>query len=294
MLVVPQQEINILDNNISDNPEPIWDSGATYNQDDLVQYNNYVYKSLIDNNTGNNPEESLNWFKVKPINRWACFDGWTDTQLEYSGSDDYAYYEVETKDVDYIAFFDLFASKIVIELFDINSNLIETKSVNTISYFIRDWWEWTYNAPEYKKNVAINLSHLIYGGKLKIYIYKLGDVAKVSNIAYGKSQDIGVSLYGARVSRRNIIEQKRGENGRVYTSLKGQYRRISVPIVCDNTNIDHIVNKLADIASKPTLFIADEREKYIENLIVYGIYKDFDIPISVSKSKYEIIIEGVG
>jgi len=295
MLVVPQQEINILDNNIPDNSEPVWESSTTYNKDDLVQYGNYVYKSLIDSNSGNQPDISpLAWYKVYPINRWALFDGWTDTQTIYKGDDDCIYYEVKTSDVDYIAFFNLYGSKVKIELLDSNDNLFYEEEKSLITYNISDWYEWTYNPPIYRRNIAFNLP-MLYDGKLKFYIYKRSDgIAKVGNCAYGRSQNIGVSLYGARVSRRNIIKQSRDEYGRLYTSLQGQYQRISVPVICDTGMVDSIVNKLADIASVPTLFIADEIEGGFETLLVYGIYKDFDIPISINKSQYEIEIEGVG
>ena len=294
MLVVPQQEINILNNNIPDNNEPIWDSDTTYNKDDLVQFKNYVYQSLMDENKGNQPDISpLAWYKIYPINRWALFDGWTDTQTIYDGDDDYIYYEVKTSDVDYIAFFNLYGSKVRIELLDSDDNVFYEEEKSLITYNISDWYEWTYNSPIYRKNIAFNLP-MLYDGKLKFYVYKRDGIAKVGNCAYGRSQNIGVSLYGARVSRRNIIKQSRDEFGRLYTSLQGQYQKINVPVMCDTGMVDSIVNKLADIASVPTLFIADEREGGFETLLVYGIYKDFDIPISVVKSRYEIEIEGVG
>jgi len=223
MLIAPQQTINLITTNIPDNTEPVWDSSTTYNVDDRVQYGNYVYKAL-EQNTGVQPDtDLLTWFNEKPINKWAAFDGWTDTKTEYN---DDIYYEFSVSDVDVITFFNLYGTKVLVELVNnLDNNTIFTKEYELGTYDISDWWEWTYTPPTYKRDFAIFLP-MVYDGTLKVTIYNREGVSKVSNIVYGRTQALGATLYGAKVSRRTTIKKERGADGRLYTSVGNKYKRI--------------------------------------------------------------------
>lgn len=66
--------IKAKDFGVGDTASSIWSSTFTYNTDDLVVYDNKWWKSLVDNNTGNIPQEDTNWTEVsKGIN----FGLWT-------------------------------------------------------------------------------------------------------------------------------------------------------------------------------------------------------------------------
>jgi hypothetical protein len=41
-----------------------WDSLCTYSINDIVTYNHSIYKSLKDDNVGNNPISSENWTAI--------------------------------------------------------------------------------------------------------------------------------------------------------------------------------------------------------------------------------------
>lgn len=291
MLIALQRPVQLTNTNIPNNSESTWDKSTSYNEGDIVQYENYIYKALTANSNVEPDTDPTIWFKVGPTNKWAAFDGWTDTSTILN--DDITY-EFKTSDIDVIAFFDLYATSIKVELINnVDNSTIFLNTYDLEIYNVSDWWEWTYNTSFYKKDLAVFLP-LVYDGTLKVTIYNRDGTTQISNIAYGRSENLGASLYGTTVSRRTTINKTRSPDGRLYTSIGNGYKKITVPVMIDTKLVDEVVRRLDEIDGIPTLFIGDEREGGFESLLVYGFFRDLDVPISLVKSRYEIEIEGVG
>ena len=114
---------------------------------------------------------------------------------------------------------------------------------------------------------------------------------------YGRTSQIGLSLIYPKnplVSRRMFIKKERSPDGRIYIKPGVKYKRMHVPVMIETKAVDSVLQALDGINGIPSLFIGDEREEGFESLLVYGIFKDLDIPITIKISMYELIIEGVG
>ena len=294
MQIVKPDKVNIVDTNVPADSTANWDSGTSYNEGDVVQYNNYIYTALT-STTGDEPDKNpLIWNKDRPTNQWAAFDGFTDTATTLN---DDIYYKFNVSDVDKIGFFGLYGKSVEVKLTNnTNGDIVFDKIINLETYNVSDWYEWTYNTPIYRKDLVVTIPTLIYDATLEVTITKI-DKAEVAHIVYGRTSQIGVSLVSPKnplVSRRMFIKKERSPDGRLYVKPGVRYKRMHVPVMIETKAVDSVLQTLDEINGIPALFIGDDREDGFESLLVYGIFKDLDIPITTKISMYELIIEGVG
>ena len=292
MLIAPQQELNLISTNVPDNPEPTYDNTATYNKGDVVQLNDKLYKCMQDKTTEISPEiDRIIWDYLGAINKKAMFDGYMNTATKYT---DNIVVELGVSDVDALALFGLIATSVTVQIWAITNNVeIYNKTFDLVSYNITDWWEWTYNPPEYKRGIFVN-TPMVFDGKMTIAIAPNNDETKCSYLSYGRTKDLGATLWEATVSRRSNVRKDRSPSGHVFLQKGISWKRMNLPVAIDTSMVDIVENRLGDIDGIPTLFIGDEREGGFESLLIFGFFRDFDIPISVKKSKYNIEVEGVG
>ena len=67
---------------------------------------------------------------------------------------------------------------------------------------------------------------------------------------------------------------------------------MKISCIIDSFSVDIIEQRLDDLADTPAIFVGDEREGGYNALLIYGELKDHDMPISVSKTKYQLEVEG--
>ena len=291
-MIAPQQTLNLLSTNVPDNTESVYDAATTYNIGDMVQLDDKLYECAADNTVGvNPPDDPITWLYKGAVNKMAMFDAYMNTETSYSGD---IVVELGASDADAIGLFGLTATKVKVQVYDNTSaSEIYNETIDLEITNITDWWEWSYNAPEYKRDIYLELP-LAYDAKITVTIYALDGTAKCSHLSYGRTQSLGATLWGAAVSRRSNINKQRSADGHVYLSQGVSWKRMTLPVSISTGNIDAVEKRLGDIDGLPTMFIGDERDGGFESLLIFGFFRDFDIPISVTKSKYTIEIEGVG
>ena len=292
MLIAPQQELNLISTNVPDNPEPTYDNTATYNKGDKVQLSGKIYECLQDNTTGANPKDNpIVWMYLETINKMKMFDPYMNTHTE---NEDNIEVSMSVSDVDVLGLFGIEADTVDITITNnLSGEEVFNKTITTTFYEITDWYEWTYANPKNNRKIFINLPMYYSDATLTVKINKVGGIAKCANIAYGRSEFLGATLWGSTTSFRSNTTKKRNTAGYVFLQKGISWDRVSLDISVDTSLVDTVKRRLADTDGIPTLFIGDEREGGFESLLVFGFFRDFDIPISVSKSKYTIEVEGV-
>lgn len=292
MQIVPQQEVNLISTNVPENTEPAYDSEETYSEGDKVQLKNKIYECEVNNTIRIDPETNpLTWYYIGYVNKWAMFDYFMTSKTTTSGTIEV---ELGTQDVDSLALFGLYADSVTIELTNnIDSSVIFSKTTSLVDYEISDWWEWTYTQPTYKGDLFFRLP-MVYDGTLKITIEQRDGISKCAYVAFGQSQNVGCTLHGAKVSYRSNSYKTRNKMGQVYLQKNISWKRATIPVFVVDKRIDDIESKFKNIEGVPTLFIGDEREGGFEALLIFGFYRDFDIPIGANSSSYEIEVESLG
>ncbi len=70
------------------------------------------------------------------------------------------------------------------------------------------------------------------------------------------------------------------------------YKRVVLNVVVESSRVTEIQNILEDYTVTPCLFVGVERDD-LNALTVFGYYKDFDKPIGLDYTQYQIEIEGI-
>jgi len=292
VIVIPQAEAKNLTTNVPDNTEPAWQSGTDYAAGDRVQYENRLYEAINAVNSNTPPDEdALNWLYVGPVNKMAMFDHFMTTATVYDQAIEVS---VDVSDCDGLGLFGLYAQSVRVVLHDNTSDAdVFDETYDLERYDVTDWYEWTYNVPTYRERLFVPLP-MFYDATLTVTITPRGDAAKCAFMAWGRSDYLGATLYGASVSARSNTRKERSADGHVYLQKGISWRRMSVPVIVDDSHVDDVVRRLSELDGVPCMYAADPREGGYESMLIFGFYRDFDVAIDVVKSKYDIEIEGVG
>ncbi|OCL99515.1 hypothetical protein AAX29_00556 [Aliarcobacter thereius] len=294
MLVVPRDEPIILYSNVPERDEEyeLFDSSKTYNLGDKVQFLDSIFESLKDNNTDEPIKNisSMSWFLKEKTNRYKIFDSSSSNATKM---DEEIIYEFEVNDIDTICFFGLQAESIKIEIRKDEELVYEEEKV-TYTRMVSNWWEWTVQKAIQKRVMFFRDLPSFYGARLKVFIKFAGGVSECSHLVFGKSLDFGITLAdpAPTSSIRNLSSKEKQADGTIKTTISRIYKRITLTVAVDTNRVSEIQNFLEEYSLEAMLFIGVENDEF-ETLVVFGFYKDFDQPIGLEKSIYQIEIEGV-
>lgn len=175
-----------------------WVAGTTYAMGDVIRHGIELYESLIDANSGNNPEKTSDpprWLHLGKINRWRMFD-------KYVGSDTTApasmgiTLTISDIKADRLALFNVRAGKISVEILDAADvpRWTYIKEVPT-GRDVGSWYEFFFSPfpPEIVIDEIIRLPWMLrcYAGEKIRITLGTKDVSEAKTVGCG-SCDLGV------------------------------------------------------------------------------------------------------
>lgn len=272
-----------------------YEENETYGIDDIVRSNQYLYRSLIDNNihAPSKGKTTLYWKCISLENRVKMFDF---TKDNVTTNEDSIIVTLKLIDeIDVVALFGLSAKMVKIELLDTGKNSVWESSKETSYRNVTDWVSWTSSDLEYDTSVIFNNLPVLMSEYVRITITNENNTAQCSFCVVGQSVDLGVTLSSPEPvsSVKNIISKSHEADGTISTTSSLTYKRMNINIVLSSNRADEVQNLLEKYNGTPALFLADERADGFHSLHIFGLHKDFDLPIGVDKSKYQLEIEGV-
>lgn len=292
MMIVIPENASPASNSIGADSLPYWGVHGSYGLGMRIQRNDKIYTSLSTANIGNNPEDSpIDWYFENPTNQTSFLDGFNNTQSMDTKD---LVFVFNTKDANTVALFGIVGTSVSIELKDsFDDSIVYAKTIELEQWLIQDWWEYSYPTIIQERKVFFSIPPVLLG-EMKITITTNEGLAKCGNLLVGKSQSLGCSQYGATVSLRSNTRRNRNSMGRVFLKKGASWDKIRLPVLIETQQVDMVLNVLRSIDGVPTLFVGDERGYGIKSLLVFGFFRDLDVPITVSKVIYNIEIEGVG
>lgn len=294
MLVVPKDEVIINTSNVPDIEDGIIVYAAgSYGLGDIVQMGEDVFESLKADNTDTPVAgtTTLSWKFVRKTNKYLMFDAFMSTATQNNTE---ITYELTTYDIDTVAFFGLQATSVKVELVKNNITLY-SKTIETYIREVSNWKEWTIQRPRFRRIVYFRNIPFSYEATLKITISNPTSVAKCSHCTFGVSKDLGITLLEPLPvsSIRNLISKEKQADGSVLTTNSMTYKRVVMNVLLNTDRVTEVQEFLEEYTVEPLLFIGDERDKGIEAICAFGIFKDFDMPIGLDYTEYQIEIEGI-
>jgi len=297
-----------LENNYSE-----WNRTSTYSSGDRVKVSYeedgitpldtpQAFESLTDDNKGNYPPtdtthwKSLDlWKDLGATNKYAMFD---DKVMSQTVNSDVIEVVVEFSNCDAFALFNLYADSIEWELYDGSyanlDNLVISGEISNLQEPVSDWYEYFFSDILWKDSVFVsNLPKYRYG-QLRIKINPVADKAKCGLFVYGKTRNLGDTLFDAKVGIIDFSKKEIDDEGNATLKQGNFVKRAECDIWTYTKGIDIIRKELASVRATPSVFIFNNQDTTFDSLIIYGFFRDFDILLSNPiYSKCSITVEGL-
>lgn len=305
MIIAPKTEINLLDTNIAQVEDGIdvWDSDTDYAVNAVVQVNgdtNRLYEAVQAVPKGTDPVVDVNpvsgigtyWFDRGATNYMRAFDAMGSSRTSNA---DEIYYKFGISDIDTLMLDSIsnVRSIRVVVTNNVDSTIKLDKTYDMSFRDVYDWYDWTYAPTEFKKSFYVILP-MIYDATLEVYIDNSNTTVEVGHIAYGRSKKFGLTLISPNPTStmRGVTSKTRDKFGNIVTRRRARYKRMTITCSINSDAVDIIEGRLNDLADTPAIFVGDEREGGYTALLIYGELKDHDMPISVSRTQYQLQVEG--
>lgn len=303
MRIAPKAEVTILDSNVAEIEVgvDVFDPLISYVVNNIVQVNAPTHRKYkaIQASTGVDPVLDVNpitgigtyWYDNGATNYKRAFDELGSSKCENIDS---IYYKFATSDIDVLMLGGLTGITVRIVLTNVDtSTVMLDETYDTQSREVYDWQEWIVEPLEYHSSF-FKILPFIYNATMEVWIDNTGFTASAGHIVFGRSKNYGLSLIDPKPisSRRGINSKTRDEYGNIITRRKARYRRMKITCIIDSSSIDIIEDRLELIVDTPCIFVGDEQDGGIKALLVYGEMKDHDMPISRTKTTYQLEVEG--
>ncbi len=238
------------------------------------------------------------WKEVESTNQYAMFDKYVNTQTENLDNIDI---KLNTERVDFVALFGL--EGVLVELFmwdATETTLLWSEEIDliygtSVIASISDWYEYFFGEYSAREDIAEDIAVNTYSGVLRIKVSAdSGAVAKCGNVVIGRSFDVGATQFSASAGFIDFSQKETDDQGRISLVQGAWAKQNSVKLYIENYRLDMVYKTLAGLRGIPTAWLANNSGTDYEMLIVYGVFKDFDITIAgPSHSWCTIEIEGI-
>lgn len=282
----------LLSSNLPENDHPEWSAGQTYAAGARVKVAalHSIFEA-VKTTTGEPPQTSpAAWLRAGPTNRWAMFDDLIGTA---STGINGITIELRPGAVSAIAVIGARnAGAVHVTLTDPAEGIVFDKTTQLTSYAaITNWWEYFFSEIAEKETVVVDDIPLYRNATVRIEL--AGSNVSVSTIAVGllKTYGDGVVESSPQIGIDDYSVKRKDEFGNVTLVERSWARRVNWRLKVKNSEVDFLFNTLTALRARPAIYIGSD---VIDNLSVYGYYKDFSITVAYpNHSDVSIQIEGV-
>lgn len=299
MIIVRPVEItdtNLTSTNIPENDEPVYNSGTTYNLDDVVMVTTGVhrrYRALKtttneyppDNTTGSTPA----WLDLGATNAWKMFDGVTSTYTENASGT--ISVDIDSSQViNAVTLFGLQGSSVVVTMTDPLEGVVYNKTIPLVDNFsVTSWYAYYFEPISAKYDLSLLDLPSYANATLSVTVQ--GSSTKIGLLLIGNQTELGKTDYGTSVGITDYSIKQTDDFGNFYVQQR-RYSNIKDYAVTVRTDqVAFVTKTLAQYRATPLVWIGTPDN---EATIVYGYYRDFNIIISgFEVSDCSIEVEGL-
>ena len=280
--------------NIPEDEYPAWVSGTSYTALGKVIYQHKIYQRIV-TGAGTTPPDldQVNWFDDGYTNRYRMFDNIISSVSSRTGGIEFTLKPNQT--VNGIALLNVNASTVRVVMTDPVEGVVydRTKELR-ISTNVVDYYTYFF-APLMDLGDIDSAIFLDLPNKptatITVYISSGAALVSVGEVVYGVQSIVGRTNYGTAIGITSYSRKDTDEFGKVTVVKRKNSKYADYDIDIDNTNLAFVQRLFQDIDSVPCVFIGNPE---MEELIVYGFYKDFKATISFpTVSKCTLRVEGL-
>jgi hypothetical protein len=292
-IITPQMigEDQLTASNVPENDAPEWDMATTYALGNRVMYEHRIYESLANMNTGNQPDLfPLQWLNTGATNRYRMFDG-----VIGAGTSNPMTVDVSVKTgqvINAVSLFGLSGSRLDVTLTDQFEGLVYERTMPLQdNSLITNWYAYFFEPVVARHDVTL-LDLPSYGSATLRVVVDAGEqTAVVGEMVIGRSQTLGVSLFGTSVGIQDYSRKERDQFGNIQVVERRFTKLVDYDVSIETGRVSAAQQILAAFRAKPAVYVGSELHP---ETVVYGFYRSFNIVISgPTQSDATIEVEGL-
>lgn len=280
--------------NIPEDEYPAWVSGTSYTALDKVIYEHKIYERIVTGNGDTTPDlDQANWLDSGYTNRYRMFDNIISSVSSRTGGIEFTL--TPNQVINGIALLNVNASTVRVVMNDPVEGVVydRTKELRSSSNVI-DYYSYFFapliNLGDLDTAIFLDLPNKPTA-TITVYVSSGVGLVEVGEVVYGVQSIVGRTNYGTAIGITSYSRKDTDEFGKVTVIKRKNSKYADYDIDIDNTNLAFIQRLFQDIDSVPCVFIGNPE---MEELIVYGFYKDFKATISFpTVSKCTLRVEGL-
>jgi hypothetical protein len=269
-----------------------WASGTTYAKDAFVDYGTHIYQSLVNSNTGNQPDTSPTfWVLVGPDNTHAMFDDQISTATVSASP---LTVVLATGLCNALALFGLVGSQVQVSITDgAGGPSVYSRTVSLDGTFIFDWYQFFFEP--YVQVEELVLTDLPPYTNARMTVSLTGpSTVQIGQLTWGTQYELGDAEYGAAVGIIDYSRKDTDEFGTTTFVERNFSKRMTARLMLDTAQIARVQQVLARVRAKPSVWVGVPDDVLFRPLTVYGFFRDFSIDIAYpTKSYCSLEIEGL-
>lgn len=255
---------------LAEDPTTVWSSGTyAVNDERHVVATHRVYRCAVAGSSTVSPElDPTRWTDMRPTNRWAPFDIYTNTHA------------TATVDITYVL-----ASRFCNTLMlrglvgkEVELSIKDAPGGATIfpltTYLLQQpasgYWDYAFG--ERKKKTVLNIGNLPMRSNAEITITVKASAAETRAIGlinrgklkalHGTGYDFGGTESGATAKPKTYTYRKVNDDGTQTTRLRGSSKDLDLSVIMDRRHADQAVQDLENLLGKPVGVIATLADGY--------------------------------
>ena len=280
--------------NIPEDEYPAWVSGTSYTALGKVIYEHKIYERIVTGAGTTTPDlDQANWLDSGYTNRYRMFDNIISSVSSRTGGIEFTL--TPNQVINGIALLNVNASTVRVVMNDPIEGVIydRTKELRSSSNVI-DYYSYFFapliNLGDLDTAIFLDLPNKPTA-TITVYVSSGVGLVQVGEVVYGVQSIVGRTNYGTAIGITSYSRKDTDEFGKVTVVKRKNSKYADYDIDIDNTNLAFVQRLFQDIDSVPCVFIGNPE---MEELIVYGFYKDFKATISFpTVSKCTLRVEGL-
>ena len=242
----------------------------------MALYNNYYWRSLVNDNQGFNPKtyEDIKWVKYKVSNKYAMLDLKAQSKSIFEGGDMVVTFKQNRHQTIGIGNYE--AEYLTIEILDTDGTTVlwSQNTDSPLNQNVIDYYTYIYEPYNYESDRATKFDLGIVGEYIRITFHKSAENTRTACgfLILGDAVDMGTTLFGVNFSYNSFANKTTDDFGAYNITKKAVQDLVDFQTVSASGNVPTLRREIKSIYNDIVMFIVDERDndKY-ENLLTLGI-----------------------
>jgi len=271
-----------------------WAIGTTYAKAARVIKGHRIWESLLDGNTGHDPETDTsdppNWLLVSSTNRWRMFDSTVNSLTTATGS---IVVELQAGTfLNAVAGIELVGQTMKVELLD-GATVVYSSTQSIDVSPVNDWYDYFFAPFEFAPVLLFEGVPSYLNGTLRITI--TGAQVSCGGLVIGQIHGLGETLQGASAGITDYSRKTTNPFGVTELVERPWTKRASLRFLLDARGMHRLQLLLASVRATLCLWVGEESDPLLfAPLVIYGNYRDFSIDVPGRIRSYcSLELEGV-